>query len=146
VVSTFDTRRIMDRIDMPSKIEVDTRRFLPREVRNAPVPLGPDIVLGRALWLGVPYLVVATRLDRPWPGTDRDVTFAVQKLHQNPAGVWESHTSWGFFEERECWEFLTGRDSIRFQVWDLNGVPSIEWRQCLGVPEGATDRAGVVKG
>lgn len=143
MVSTFDTARIMDSIDMPSKIYVQTERT--GEAVFAPIPTGPDIVIGRAVdyreFPPVQYLVVATQLDRPWPGTDRTVTFAVQRLHLSAGGRYESVESWGFFEEQDCYKFLTEKKQRRFTVWDLHGKegPS-EWRRGRGLPDAAIDR------
>lgn len=127
--STFDTARIMDSIDMPSKIHVQTERT--GDAVFAPIPTGPDIVIGRAVdhreYPPVQYLVVATPLDRPWPGTDRTVTFAVQRLALSPGGRYESVESWGFFEENDCYGFLTGKKEKRYKVWNLLGIE--EWSE-----------------
>lgn len=149
MVSTFDTARIIEKnLDMPSKIEIDTRRTLAGDARLAPQPLGLDILLGTAVDVrtapATHYTVVATRLDRSWPGTDIDVTFAVHRLALMPDGSYQAKASWGFFHERECWQFLTGRGEIRFSVFDLRGRETIETRQCLGVSEGMTDRCEVL--
>ena len=141
--STFDTARIMDSIDMPSKIHVQTERT--GDAIFAPIPTGPDIVIGRAVdhreYPPVQYLVVATQLDRPWPGTDRTVTFAVQRLALSPGGRYESVESWGFFEETDCYLFLTGKKSHRYVVWNLRGDTELtEPRRGRGLPDAAIDR------
>lgn len=143
MVSTFDTARIMESIDMPSKIHVQTERT--GDAVFAPIPTGPDIVIGRAVdyreFPPVQYLVVATQLDRPWPGTDRTVTFAVQRLALSPGGRYESVESWGYFEEQDCYGFLTGKKGKRYKVWNLLGEE--EWtevRRGRGLPDAAIDR------
>ncbi len=143
MTQTFDTARIMDRIDMPSKIHVETERT--GDAVYAPIPTGPDIVIGRAVdyreFPPVQYLVVATPLDRPWPGTDRTVTFAVQRLALSPGGRYESVESWGFFEERDCYRFLTGKNEKFYPVWDLLGNAGMsEARRGRGLPDAAIDR------
>lgn len=147
MVSTFDAARIMDRIDMPSKIAVDTQRTLEGDARFAPRPLGLDILLGTAVDVrtapATHYTVVATKLDRDWPGTSESVTFAVHRLALMPDGSYQARQSWGFFHERECWQFLTGHGEIQFSVFDLRGRETVETRQCLGVSEGMTDRLAV---
>ena len=143
MVSAFDTARIMESIDMPSKIHVQTERT--GDAVFAPIPTGPDIVIGRAVdhreYPPVQYLIVATPLDRPWPGTDRTVTFAVQRLALSPGGRYESVESWGFFEETDCYLFLTGKKSHRYVVWNLRGDTELtEPRRGLALPDAAIDR------
>ena len=143
MTQTFDTARIMESIDMPSKIHVQTERT--GDAVFAPIPTGPDIVIGRAVdyreYPPVQYLIVATPLDRPWPGTDRTVTFAVQRLALSPGGRYESVESWGYFYEEDCYRFLTEKKGRRYKVWTLLGIE--EWtevRSGRGLPDSAIDR------
>lgn len=142
MATTFDTARIMDKIDLPSKIEHASG--LRPEDRGGPSAIGKDIVLGSATdvrtYPATQYLVIAQKLDMPWPGTDQDVTFGVQELRPNQLGRLEAYHSVGFFSEAECWRYLTGLGEIAATVYDRRGNPSVVVRRCLGIHEGMTSR------
>jgi hypothetical protein len=140
--TVYDTARIMDKLDIPSVVHIDTR-----ERRDVVTSIGPSIYLGRAFdyrtYPITEYLVTAHRYDRDWPGTEQAFSFAVERMVIID-GRKMSDYSVGFFHESECWRYLTGRGTMRATVYDLDGRESTVDRTCLGIPEGFTERGDVL--
>ena len=92
--------------------------------------IGPD---------GIHYGVIATKHNKVWPGTKSEVTFAVER-YQMVNGVERPVETWGFFQEEDCYLFLTSRGRIKIDVWDRDGVKESVLRDGLKVPSGMVSR------
>lgn len=81
------------------------------------------------------FRVVATKHNMNWPGTEQDTLFAVEGYgwHQSSYQV---IYMWGFFNETDCYDFLTGQGKKQYPVWDRFGVPGMsEPRERLHFPD-----------
>jgi hypothetical protein len=85
------------------------------------------------------YNVVAIRHNMNWPGTDSPITFAVEGVGQQGPfyGVIQM---WGFFQEEECYQFLTDVGERKYQAWDRNGNVEYDTRKGRGLSDAMVRR------
>lgn len=68
------------------------------------------------------FRIVATRYNKPWPGSDSPWTFGVEGYGEKD-GFYGVLMMWGFFNEIDCYDFLNGRGKQQYPVWDQYGNP-----------------------